>query len=69
MGIHDLHCTCKHPLQHIIKQIEEQEPSIKKWRDTTTDVAGTHVGGDVIDEFGPGELESLFAQDEEENAG
>lgn len=69
VGIHDLHCNCTHPLQHIIKQIEDQEPSIKKCRDTTTAVAGTQDGGDVIDQFGPGELESLFAQDEEENAG
>lgn len=69
VGIHDLHCNCKHPLQHIIKQIETQEPSIKKWRDTTTAAAGIPDGGDVIDEFGPGELENLFAQDDDENAG
>lgn len=63
--IHDLHCHCKSPLRHIIQQIENQEPSIKKWRDTTTADDGDQHGGDVIDQFGPGELERIFAEDED----
>lgn len=62
--IHDLHCNCKSPLRHIIQQIENQEPSIKKWRDSTTAAAGPHDGEDVIDQFGPGELESIFAEED-----
>lgn len=63
--IHDLHCHCKSPLKHIIKQIENQEPSIKKCLDTTTAAAGHLDGDDVIDHFGPGELERIFAEDED----
>lgn len=63
VGIHDLHCHCKSPLKHIIQQIETQEPSIKKWRDTTTAADGHQDGEDVIDQFGPGELERIFAED------
>lgn len=67
--IHDLTCHCKQPLKHIIKQIEEQEPTIKKWRDSTTTAAGNQDGDADIDHFGPGELEKLFAEDTEENDG
>ena len=67
--IHDLRCHCKQPLRHIIQQIEEQEPTIKKWRDSTTTAAGSHDGDADIDHFGPGELEKLFAEDTEENDG
>lgn len=63
--IHDLHCNCKSPLKHIIKQIENQEPSIKQWRDSTTAAAGLQDGDDVIDHFGPGELERIFAEEED----
>lgn len=63
--IHDLHCHCKSPLRHIIQQIENQEPTIKKWRDTTTAAAGHQDGDDVIDHFGPGELERIFAEEED----
>lgn len=69
VGIHDTHCHCKEPLKHIIKQIEQQEPSIKQWRDTSTAATGNQDGEDALDAFGPGELEKLFAQDDEENAG
>lgn len=62
--IHDLHCHCKKPLLHIIEQIEQQEPSIKKCRATTTADAGTQDGDEDIDHFGPGELERLFAEDD-----
>lgn len=63
VGIHDLHCHCKQPIKHIIQQIEQQEPSIKQWRDTTTEKDGDHAGEKDIDHFGPGELERLFAED------
>ena len=66
--IHDLHCNCKSPLKHIIKQIEDQEPSLK-CRDTTTEKDGDHAGEGGIDDFGPGELERLFAEDVEEKQG
>lgn len=68
VGIHDLTCHCKHPLRHIIKQIEDQEPSLK-CRVTTTEKDGDHAGEGDIDQFGPGELERLFAEDAEENEG
>lgn len=63
VGIHDLNCYCKQPLQHIIKQIIEQEPSIKPWLATTIAEDGKTDTGDVIDHFGPGELEAIFAED------
>lgn len=68
-AIHDLNCNCEKPLVHIIKQIEEQEPTVKKWRDSTTTDAGSHTGGDVVDDFGPDELEKLFEQDAEDTKG
>lgn len=69
VSIHDLMCHCQKPLKHIIKQIEQQEPSLKKWPATTTADVGTPDGGDVIDQFGPGELEELFAEDGAEKEG
>lgn len=67
--IHDLRCHCKQPLQHIIKQIQEQEPTLQKWQDTTTADAGKTVTEEDIDHFGPGELERLFAEDDAANQG
>lgn len=64
VSIHDLHCHCKSPLKHIIKQIEEQEPTIKKCPDTTIAATGNQDGEDAIDQFGPGELDRLFAEDD-----
>lgn len=61
--IHDLNCHCKQPLQHIIEQIIHQEPTIKKWLATTLEEDGTRTGDNVIDDFGPGELERLFAEE------
>lgn len=69
VSIHDLMCHCQQPLQHIIKQIEDQEPTLKKWPVTTTAAAGTTDGEDVIDQFGPGELEELFAEGAGEKEG
>ncbi len=68
VGIHDLHCHCKSPLKHIIKQIEEQEPTLK-CQDTTTAVTGNQDGEGGIDDFGPGELERLFAEGDDEKEG
>ncbi len=67
--IHDLHCHCKSPLNHIIEQIHQQEPTIKKWPVTTTAADGTQDTDAAIDHFGPGELERLFAEDAGENTG
>lgn len=69
VSIHDLHCHCKSPLNHIIEQIHQQEPTTKKWQDTTTAAAGTTDTEKDIDHFGPGELERLFAEDDAEKEG
>lgn len=68
VSIHDTHCHCKSPLKHIIQQIEEQEPSLK-CHVSTTDAAGNQDGEKDIDAFGPGELELLFAEGDEEKDG
>lgn len=65
--IHDLNCQCKEPLKHIIKQITTQEPTIKPWLATITAEDGHQDGDADIDHFGPGELESLFAEDAAED--
>lgn len=64
VSIHDLICHCKKPLQHIIKQIEDQEPTIKKWHATTTEETGDQDGEKDTEPFGEGELEALFAEDD-----
>lgn len=67
--IHDLNCGCDTPLQHIIIQILQQEPDLKKDEKfkqqlqqclTTGEDGTTPTGG--IDDFGEGELERLFAE-------
>lgn len=68
VGIHDLHCHCKSPLNHIIQQIKQQEPTLP-WHDTTTKDGGNQDGEKDIDAFGPGELERLFAEDAGEKEG
>lgn len=68
VAIHDLRCHCQKPLQHIIQQIYEQEPTLK-CQDTTTAAVGNQDGEKDIDGFGPGELERLFAEEEEEKEG
>lgn len=67
--IHDLNCKCDQPLKHIINQITDQEPTIKKWLATTTAEDGNHATGGDIDDFGPGELERLFAEEEDTKDG
>lgn len=69
VGIHDLHCHCKKPLNHIIQQIYQQEPTLTKWQGTTSDATGDHDGEKDIDGFGPGELERLFAEDDADKDG
>nr|UHS18371.1 MAG: hypothetical protein [Betatorquevirus sp.] len=65
VGLHDMHCHCDNPLKHIILHIIEQEPDIKFNSEeskliqkclTTED----EDDGDVI---GPGDLDTLFAED------
>lgn len=67
--IHDLHCHCKTPLNHIIQQIYQQEPTIKKCQGTSTEEDGNLDTGADVDHFGPGELERLFAEDDDGNQG
>lgn len=67
--IHDLQCHCKSPLNHIIEQIHQQEPTTKKWPDTTTAAAGTTATVEDTDPFGPGELERLFAEGDDAKEG
>lgn len=56
--IHDLQCGCEEPLQHTVKEIFAQEPSIKKCLTTGEDPITEEDAG-----FGPGDLEKLFAED------
>ena len=55
---HDLICPCEQGIVHTHEIIEEINPELKKCRSTTT-----AQDGDVIDGFGPGELDALFAED------
>lgn len=68
VSIHDLTCNCNQPLKHIIEQITEQEPTIKKekWF-TTTDTGENPGGAGGVDDFGDGELEALFAETDEKD--
>lgn len=68
VAIHDLRCHCQKPLQHIIEQIHQQEPTLK-CQDTTTAAVGNPDGEKDIDGFGPGELERLFAEEDDEKEG
>lgn len=67
--IHDISCHCKQPLQHIIKQIITQEPTIKPWLATITEEDGAGPTDADTEPFGPGELDLLFAKDDEDTAG
>lgn len=69
VSVHDLTCHCKQPLKHILQQIIEQEPTATKWLATTTADGGNQDGDADIDHFGPGELERLFAEDDDEKEG
>lgn len=68
VNVHDLTCDCQQPLKHIIKQIVQQEPSLKPWLATIADT-GDPAGEKDIDGFEPGELERLFAGEDDANAG
>lgn len=62
--IHDLNCHCEKPLHHILQQIYDQEPTLNKEKCLSTADAGTNpTGKETIDDFGPGELEQLFAEE------
>lgn len=66
VAIHDLNCHCEKPLHHILQQIYDQEPTLIKEKCPSTTIAGEdHTGETDIDGFGPGELESLFADAED----
>ncbi len=68
--VHSLNCNCNKPLQHIILQILEQEPSLKEDKEFTTKLQQCLSTGDTgvthEDDFGgigDGDLERLFAED------
>lgn len=65
VSTHDLHCYCNQPLQHIVASIIEREPEIKFNKETSAKLQKCLTTGDedVLDGFGDGELESLFAED------
>lgn len=68
VAIHDLNCHCEKPLHHILQQIYDQEPTLKQETCHTTEKdGGDHTGGETIDDFGPGELEALFAEKDGED--
>lgn len=64
-SVHDLNCGCERPLHHIVEQIFEKEPSIKKECLTTGENGDTPADDFDIDGLGPGELEALFAEGED----
>ncbi len=68
VAVHDLNCGCEKPLEHIIKQIQQQEPSLKPCP-TTTATGDDHGPEDGVDGLGDGELEALFANTEEDFTG
>lgn len=74
VAVHDLKCTCDHPLECIIKQIKQQEPSLQitfKPQCHTSTETGEHHGGDAAgeDPIGQEDLEEIFAADATEENG
>lgn len=70
VSIHDLHCDCQQPLQHIITDIILQEPSLKsddKFKHYLTQCLGTTQDGDTVKEeediLGDVDLERFFDAD------
>lgn len=66
VSVHDNYCYCDKPLNHIITGIIEQEPSLRFDKEDSKIIEKcltSTVGEDVLDDFGDGELEKLFAQD------
>lgn len=68
VNVHDITCCCGQPLKHIITQIVEQEPTIKPWLATIADT-GNQDGEKDIDGFEAGELERLFAGEDDADEG
>lgn len=67
VSIHDLWCYCDNPLKHIILGILEQEPTLNFDQEDSKKIQKcltTGGGEDVLDDFGDGELEKLFAEDD-----
>lgn len=60
--IHNLQCGCEKPLDHTIKEILQQEPSLKCLT-TGEDQITTDADG-----FGEGDLDRLFEEDFTEDA-
>jgi hypothetical protein len=74
VAIHDLKCNCKHPLECILEQIKQQEPTLqiqyKKSCRTSTET-GERPGGEGAAEetIGQEDLEEIFAADATEGDG
>lgn len=66
--LHDLLCTCPHPLQHTVDHLYNFEPDLKPPTPCLTTIKDGDEK-DVIDGLGEGELEALFAEDTEEDSG
>ena len=69
-SIHDLHCDCNQPLQHIITDIIQQEPSLKndeKFIKNLQQCLGITPVGDTAEEekdiLGDVDLERFFDAD------
>lgn len=69
-AIHDLHCDCNQPLQHIITDILQQEPSLKndeKFKQNIQQCLGITGAGDTQKEeediLGDVDLERFFDAD------
>lgn len=66
--LHDLLCTCPHPLQHTADHLYSFEPTLQPPQQCLTTVKDGDEK-DIIDGLGEGELEALFAEDTEEDTG
>lgn len=67
VAVHDQHCQCNNPLNHIIIGILEREPSLKFDKEDSAIIqkcltTADHGEGDG-DVLGDGDLEKLFEQD------
>ncbi|AXQ65863.1 MAG: hypothetical protein [Betatorquevirus homini20] len=74
VAIHDLKCTCNKPLECILDQINNQEPTLQiKYKKSclTSTATGEHHGGDAAKDvpIGDAELEKIFAEDATETVG
>ncbi len=71
--LHDMQCMCNEPLAHTIDTIVTQEPNLQLRQETQQKLqkclttGEDHTTADVVEDFGDGELEALFAGDDIED--